>query len=70
MGEFNSKLNIFICGNIRDNDSIINELFDRIPNGDGKYEKVYNSEYKFDVRIKKEEIKEINFSIDYFKREN
>ena len=51
MGEFNSKLNIFICGNIRDNDSIINELFDRIPNGDGKYEKVYNSEYKFDLTL-------------------
>ena len=68
MGKFNSKLNIFICGNIIDNidnDSIINELFNGILDNNEKDEKVYNSNYKFDVRIKKEIIKEINFSIEW-----
>lgn len=68
MGKFNSKLNIFICGNIIDNidnDSIINELFNGILDNNEKDEKVYNSNYKFDVRIKKEIIKEIDFSIEW-----
>ena len=68
MGKFNSKLNIFICGNIIDNidnDSIINELFNGILDNNEKDEKVYNSNYKFDVRIKKEIIREIDFSIEW-----